>query len=139
VDLAPLPKVLREHLREQELLQQQQLEKLAAMDTDNEEATAAAAMAADGTAAAAANGVAGAAGGADQGGGTAAAAPAGAAAAKPVPVPDLLSDAEQEHWVKTDNIIMNVLRRCVVHSCGGQSPFQLFGKMYGSACVMLML
>jgi hypothetical protein len=113
--------VLREHLREQELLQQQQLEKLAAMDTDDEEATAAAAADGAAGAAAAANGVAGAALCAEQGGGAAAAA---AAAVKPVPVPDLLSNAEQEHWVKTDNIIMNVLRRWEVQSCSAQCVFQ---------------
>jgi hypothetical protein len=104
--------VLREHLREQEALQQQQLDKLAAMDTDEDEAA---------TAAAAANGIAGAAevaGRPNQGMGDAAASgaaggTAAAAAAKPVPVPvpDVLSDAEQERWVKTDNIIMGVLRR----------------------------
>ncbi|WIA42019.1 hypothetical protein OEZ86_009312 [Tetradesmus obliquus] len=106
VDIAPLPKVLREHLREQEALQQRQLERLAAMDTDEDEAAAAAA---DG----AANGVANGAAAADKGGVEAAAAAGGAAAAaaKAVAVPDVLSDAEQEAWVKTDNIIMGVLRR----------------------------
>jgi hypothetical protein len=108
VDLAPLPKVLREHVREQQALQQQQLDKLAAMDTEEDEtAAAAAAAAANGSGGAAAvNGVAAAAAadGGDQGA-------AAAAAAKPVPVPDVLTDAEQENWVKTDNIIMGVLRR----------------------------
>jgi hypothetical protein len=42
---------------------------------------------------------------------TTAAAAKAAAAAKPVLVPEVLSEDANEHWRLTDSIIMNVLRR----------------------------
>lgn len=36
---------------------------------------------------------------------------AGKAAAKPVPVPEVLTDESHDHWRLTDSIIMDVLRK----------------------------
>jgi hypothetical protein len=80
-DLAPLPKVLRDAERKQ---QQEQLEQAAAAAGDGGDSSSA------------------------QPGQPV---PAAAAAAKPVPVAEVLTEHEQEHWVKTDNIIMSVLRK----------------------------
>lgn len=92
-DLAPLPKVLREALKEQEDIQKQQLEKLAAMDTDVDLVAPAAAGAEAAVSAAGAS------------------AGAASAAAAAVAVPEVVSEQEQEQWAKTDNIIMHVLKR----------------------------
>jgi hypothetical protein len=126
-DLAPLPKLLRAQQRHQ--AQQAELAEREAREREQlRRAAATGALGAD-----AAARVAAAGGGPPSGGGgaaVAAAAEGGLAAlqctdAKPMELPEVLSMAERQHWERTDEIIMNVLRR----SGGG------LGFVGGCACV----
>lgn len=106
-DCAPLPKVLQEHKKEQEALQQQLEDKVAEFNTADDSMGLAEALNRN-TGISQVSGADGVGFGAAPGGSATAAGVGATAAVQPVMVPPEYTEAEKDKWARTDAMIMRV-------------------------------